>query len=106
MTKKDNWSKNDEKKYYWLFNYMKKNNSNIDEYSYIDDNKRKLMNIIQSNENWSSGSKEALLFMIAKYLRTTTNKKNDRYAKLYSQAGYDVMIENRKKEQKNKQYDK
>ena len=107
MTKKDNWNANDEKKYYWLFNYLKKTNSDIDEYSYIDDNKRKLMSIVQNNENWSDSSKEALLFMIAKYLRTTTNNKNnDRYAKLYSQAGYDIMIENRKKEHENKQDDK
>jgi hypothetical protein len=65
------------------------------------------MSIVQNNENWSDSSKEALLFMIAKYLRTTTNNKNnDRYAKLYSQAGYDIMIENRKKEHENKQDDK
>ena len=74
MTKKDIWNKNDEKKYYWLFNHLKKTFPNLDEFSYIDTYKRKLMSIIEKNEKWSNKSKEALLFMIAKYLRTTTNK--------------------------------
>lgn len=106
MTKKDTWNDNDEKKYKWLFNYLKKTDSEVDEYSYIDDFKRKLMTIIQSNENWSNKSKEALFFMIAKYLRTTTNKKYERYAKMYSQAGYDLMLINRESENENKQDEK
>jgi len=33
------------------------------------------MSIIEKHEKWSNKSKEALLFMVAKYLRSTTNKK-------------------------------
>jgi hypothetical protein len=107
MTKKDIWNKNDEKKYYWLFNHFKKTFPNLDEFSYIDTYKRKLMSIIEKNEKWSNKSKEALLFMIAKYLRTTTNKnKLERYAKMYSQAAYELMLENRKEENSNKQDEK
>ena len=107
MTKKDIWNKNDEKKYYWLFNHLKKTFPNLDEFSYIDTYKRKLMSIIEKNEKWSNKSKEALLFMIAKYLRTTTNKnKLERYAKMYSQAAYELMLENRKEENSNKQDEK
>ena len=106
MPKTNEWNKNDEKKYVWLFNYVNKNIKVVDEYSYIDDNKRNLMSIIENHEKWSNKSKEALLFMVAKYLRSTTNKKNERYSKLYSQAGYNLLLENRKEEQENKQDEK
>jgi hypothetical protein len=106
MTKNDIWSKIDEKKYTWLFNYVNKNVKVVDEYSYIDDNKRNLMSIIEKNKNWSNKSKEALLFMVAKYLRSTTNNKNEKYSKRYSQAGYNLLLENRKEEQENKQDEK
>ena len=82
---------------------MNKNIKVVDEYSYIDDNRRNLMTIIEKNEKWSNKSKEALLFMVAKYLRSTTNNKNERYSKLYSQAGYNLLLKNREKEHENKQ---
>jgi hypothetical protein len=105
-TKKDIWSKNDEKKFNWLFNYLKKTYPDLDEF-YIDTHKRKLLSIIEKNEKWSNKSKEALLFMIAKYLRTTTNKnKLERYAKIYSQAAYELMLKNREEENDNKQDEK
>lgn len=105
-TKKDIWSKNDEKKFNWLLNYLKKTYPDLDEF-YIDTHKRKLLSIIEKNEKWSNKSKEALLFMIAKYLRTTTNKnKLERYAKIYSQAAYELMLKNREEENDNKQDEK
>jgi len=106
MPKKDEWSKTDEKRYTWLFNYVNKNIKVVNEYSYIDDNKRNLMSIIEKHEKWSNKSKEGLLFMVAKYLRSTTNNKNEKYSKRYSQAGYNLLLENRKEEQENKQDEK
>ena len=64
------------------------------------------MSIIEKHEKWSNKSKEALLFMVAKYLRSTTNNKNEKYSKRYSQAGYNLLLENRKEEQENKQDEK
>jgi hypothetical protein len=51
------------------------------------------MSIIEKHEKWSNKSKEALLFMVAKYLRSTTNNKNEKYSKRYSQAGYNLLLE-------------
>ena len=103
----DKWSKFDEKKYTWLYNYLKKTNPDVEEINFIDVYKRKLLSVIENEKKWSSKSKEGLLFMIAKYLRTTTNKnKVEKYAKIYSQAAYELMLKNRNEEGLNKQDEK
>ena len=98
-----NWSEINEKNYTWLFNHMKKSNDNLDEFMFIDDNKRNIMSIIENNNNWSDSSKEALLFTVSKYLK---NFGNQRYAKLYSQKAFEYMQKNRNKENENKQDEK
>lgn len=99
------WSKNDETRYTWLYNYIVRlyPDKDIDEFEYIDTYKRKLMSIIENETKWSDGSKESLLFMVAKYLRNFGNKK---YSKLYSEKGFEYMQKNRSKENENKQDEK
>ena len=54
------------------------------------------MTLILNNKDWSIASKEALLFMIARYLYNIKN--NDRYVKLYAQSAYDLLQEKNKLE--------
>ena len=61
------------------------------------------MSQIENNKNWANTTKEGIFFMVAKYLKASNDP---RYGKLYSQKGYDFLMENRKKESKNKQDDK
>ena len=79
-----------------MFNWYSKTHDNeaIKE-SFIDENKRKLMSLIENNKDWSTSSKE-ILFMIARYLHNKNN--TDKYVKLYSQAGYNLMQEIEKNE--------
>lgn len=98
-----NWSEINEKNYTWLYNYMKKTNDDLDEFTFIDDNKRNIMSVIENNIKWSDASKESLLFTVAKYLK---NFGNQRYAKLYSEKAYKYMQKNRNKENENKQDEK
>jgi len=81
---------------------MNKNYDDIDEFTFIDDYKRSLHKIISQNEKWKDTSKEALYFMIARYLHNFGNK---RYSKLYSQYGHDLTLKNQDDEAKNKQDD-
>ena len=97
--KKKAWTEIHQDKYIWLFNYMKNNYDNIEKDTFIELNKRKLMGIIEQNEKWGDGSRELLVFMIARYLYNKNN--SDRYVKIYSQRGYDYMKSNSKKESNN-----
>ena len=98
-----NWSANDEKRYSMLYSYLKTKIKDLDEFTFIDDKKRGIMSQIENNKNWANTTKEGIFFMVAKYLKASNDL---RYGKLYSQKGYDFLMENRKKESKNKQDDK
>ncbi len=103
MSKKiawDSWSKNDEARYSMLYSYVKDKLKNNDDFTFIEDNKRNLMSLIEKNNNWSDASKEALLFTVAKYLKLSNYIK---YGKMYSQKGYEYMMKNRARETENKQ---
>ena len=95
------WSKINEKNYIWLFNYMKALDNKIDEYTFIDDHKRKIMSLIENNNKWSDSSKKALLFTVAKYLKLWGDNK--KYGKLYSQKGFEYMQKTKLKEAENQQ---
>lgn len=97
------WSKNNENNYKWLFNFMNANFKDINEFTFIDDNKRQLMGIIEKHDKWSDGSKEALFFTVGKYLKLFGNEK---YGKMYSDKGYEYLVRNRDLEHENKQDDK
>jgi hypothetical protein len=98
-----NWSANDEKRYSMLYSYLKTKIKDLDEFTFIDDKKRGIMSQIENNKTWANTTKEGIFFMVAKYLKASNDL---RYGKLYSQKGYDFLMENRKKESKNKQDDK
>lgn len=93
------WTAAHKTKYEWLYNYMFKNYDNIDKLTFIEDNKRQLMGIIDKNTNWSDSSKEGLYFMISRYL--FNKKNNDRYIKLYSQKGFELMQKTKATEELN-----
>lgn len=96
----NNWSANDEKRYSMLYSYLKTKLPNLDEFTFIEDKKRNIMSQIENNKNWADTTKESLYFVVAKYLKAS---KDLRYGKMYSQKGYEYMMENRKKESENKQ---
>jgi hypothetical protein len=62
------WTAQHEKKLNWLFNYMLKNNNDLKKDDFIIKKKRDLISIINNNNEWSIGSKEGLLFMVARFL--------------------------------------
>ena len=96
----NDWSKNDEARYSMLYSYLKKQLKDLDEFTFIDDNKRAIMTLIESNDKWADKTKEALFFMVAKYLKASNDL---RYGKIYSSKGYEVMQKNREEESKNEQ---
>lgn len=94
------WSKNDEARYSMLYSYLKTKVKDLDEFTFIEDKKRSIMSQIENNNNWADTTKEALLFMVAKYLKLSNDV---RYGKMYSSRGYDYLMRNREKENENKQ---
>ena len=97
--KKLPWSETHKKNLSWLFNTYKETHPDANKETFIDINKRSLMTFIEKHEAWGDGSKEAHLFMVARYL----NNKNplDAYSKRYSAEGYKLMMKNRNKEDDN-----
>ena len=98
------WTAQHVKKFNWLYNWFSTNKENVNKETFIDENKRQLLSLIEKNENWSNGSKEGLLFMIARYLYNKNNK--DRYIKLYSEAGYQLLKDKENLEQQNQMDEK
>lgn len=96
----NDWSANDESRYSMLYSYLKTKIKDLDEFTFIEDKKRNIMSQIENNKNWANTTKEAIYFMVAKYLKASNDP---RYGKLYSQKGYDIMMSNRAKENENKQ---
>ena len=65
MTKNNQWSDQHQKKYIWLYNYLKTKKPDIKYENYLDKhNKRDLVSLIKNNEDWSSSSKESIYFMM------------------------------------------
>ena len=105
------WSKNDEARYNMLYSYLKKelknldefsfiNDNKLDEFTFINDNKKDIFTLIENNNKWSDKSKEALLFMVSKYLKTCNDFK---YSKIYSLKGYNYLEKNKEIESHNEQ---
>ena len=83
------WNKIHIDRFNWLYNYMEANYENINKDDFIDINKRFLIEFIEENKSWSDSSKESFYFMIARYLFNKNN--NDRYSKIYSEKGFELM---------------
>jgi len=86
------WTKEHERKLVWLFNYMyprytNDNGSYLDKSDFIIKNKRSIIEIINKNEKWALGSKEGLLFMVARYLLINGYIKD---SKRYSEWGHEL----------------
>ena len=62
------------------------------------------IHFIENNDSWSMSSKESLLFMIARWL--FNRKNNDKYVKLYSQAGFNYLQDIEKNEGENEMDEK
>lgn len=90
------WTTIHEKKYKWLYNYIKEIYPKANEDDYINTYKRQLLGIIQNNNKWGESSKEGLYFMIARWLERNETS-NTRYIKTYQNEGWKLKkhIDNR-----------
>ena len=98
------WNKIHIDRFNWLYNYMEANYENISKDDFIDINKRFLIEFIEENKSWSDSSKESFYFMIARYLYNKNN--NDRYSKIYSEKGFQLMQKTKIITEKNELDDK
>lgn len=58
------WTAIHEKKYNWLYNYIKTFKPDIKQENYLGSfNKRNLINYINKNEAWGDSSKESIFFL-------------------------------------------
>ena len=99
QTKQKPWTRDHIKNFNWLYNYIKQTDPSAEENNFIEKDRRGLMSMIEKNDKWKDDSKEALLFMIARYLY---NKGDNRYSKLYSSKGHEYTVKIRGKEDNNK----
>ena len=83
----DNWSKADEARYSMLYSYLKTKIKDLDEFTFIDDKKRNIMTQIENNQNWADTTKEAIFFMVAKYLKAS---KDLRYGKCIAKKAMNI----------------
>jgi hypothetical protein len=83
---------------------MEANYKNINKDDFIDFDKRFLMEFIEENKSWSVSSKESFFFMIARYLFNLNN--DDRYSKIYSEKGFELMQKTKIITEKNESDDK
>jgi hypothetical protein len=98
MDKQKPWSEQHKKNYIWLYNYVKTIKPEAIEDTYIKIYKKYLMSIIENNEKWGNTSKEALLFMISRYLH---NNKDKRYSKIYQIKALEFLKLNQENEGEN-----
>jgi hypothetical protein len=99
------WTPKHKKFYKWLFNYIitlpQYKDAKIE--NYIETYKHTLLNTILLNNEWNDGTKEQLIFIVARYLN---NNNDEPYYKLYSNEGHKLTIKIQNKEEENKQDEK
>jgi len=98
------WTEAHKKNFSWLFNTYIKTHPEANKETFIEENKRSLMTFIETYEAWGDGSKEAQLFMVARYLHN--KNPSDKYSTRYSNKGHAYMMKNRNKEDDNQLDDK
>ena len=82
------WTKQHVLKFNMLYNwYVKTHDDKAIKENFISETKRKLMTLIDKS-HWAMGTKEGIYFMISRFLFNKNN--NDKYVKLYAQAGFDL----------------
>ena len=99
--KKSNWTVDNKAKYKTLFNYLtqKYGEDKVNEETYINDYKKKLMKEIEDNPKWGLSMRENCFFMIAKWLSNKNPK--DRYAGIFHRSAVKLEIESKKETGKN-----
>jgi hypothetical protein len=102
MAEKLEWSTAHEKKYEWLYGYLKtqKENDVINRSTYINVYLKELFKIIDSNPKWAQSAKEGLLFMVARWL--SIHKPKSKYIKLFQEEAYKIKQAIDKEESHNK----
>jgi len=101
MTKTKPWTDQHEKKYMWLYNYIKTIKPDINKDDYLKKiNKRELISLIKKNAAWSDGSREGIYFMIARWLEL--NNPGDTNVSWFQELGYDIKKKRDEEEGKNK----
>jgi len=98
------WTEAHKKNFSWLFNTYIKTHPDANRETFIEENKRSLMTFIETYDAWGDGSKEAQLFMVARYLHN--KNPSDKYSTRYSNKGHEYMMKNRNKEDDNQLDDK
>jgi len=98
------WTEAHKKNFTWLFNTYIKTHPDANRETFIEENKRSLMTFIETYDAWGDGSKEAQLFMVARYLHN--KNPSDKYSTRYSNKGHEYMMKNRNKEDDNQLDDK
>ena len=105
MSNEKKWTIVHQNKYSSLYKYLEETLKMDVRYDdFIETYKRQLMSIVEKakkkdNTPYSDGYKENWLFMIARYLHLYGD---DRYSKLYSEAGFKLMKQNKDNEKTNK----
>ena len=94
---KKEWSDVHRKKYDWLYNYIKTIEPKAKKDNFINIYKHQLLKLIDDNKNWGAGSKENLYFMVARWLYN----EQDKYSKMFSDAGFNLLQISREKEGNN-----
>jgi len=84
------WTEHHEYKYNWLYNYMNNNYPDVEYDNYIDTYQDKFIDIIHNNPNWGNQSKEALFFLVARWLEI--NQQNNPYIKIYQNEGWKLKM--------------
>ena len=94
------WTASHNGRYNSLYNYIK----NIlklpyDKDTYILLNKKEIFKAIETNDAWKDGTKESYYFMVSRYLSNINN--NDKYVKIFSEAGFKLMVKAQEETGKN-----
>lgn len=88
MTSK-NFSNIHQKRYDWLYNYLKTKKPNIEKSDFIKKiNQRELVKLIKDNASWSDSSKESIYFMIARWYEV--HDPSNINIPMFKQLGYDL----------------
>jgi predicted fused transcriptional regulator/phosphomethylpyrimidine kinase len=93
------WTLNHQKKENALFSTTQKLNLGYNKETFIQDHKKELFKLIRDNKDWKDGTKEGYFFTVARKLFNINNK--DRYTKLFSDAGFQLMQTTKEKEGNN-----
>jgi hypothetical protein len=100
MSRPLKWTNDHEKRYNALFKKVNMHYKNVDLQDYIFKKKAYLIGFIDSLQDYSSGTKENMLFMCARWL-AINHPEEKQWIKAYQQSGYNLKVERDQKEGEN-----